>query len=359
MTNFFEDNAQQLEAFSHMSQTIGARADYVQGGGGNTSCKLKDGRMAIKASGFCLADIRPNAAYAVMAYTDLRDFYMSHDPAALLDVEKEGAQMAKACTLEIEGLPALRPSVEAGFHSVLDTFVIHSHSVYANLAACAKECSAIMQAAMQDAPYTFAVVPYTDPGARLTFSIRDAIAQTKKAGGAAPSAILMQNHGLIVTHADAQACVQLHADVNRRIASVFSLREDAFPPIHIDAREDGLYQSASPFLIARLACGDYGEACFLEHALYPDQLVFLRGTFSFGAGMPEADTCRLDPSSGIVTYNMAQSKAQVIEETLAAIVFIEDHIAKGGYEVATMGEAAKAFINNWESEKYRKSLASK
>ena len=54
---FFEENAKLLEAFAKVSGIAGARADYVQGGGGNTSVKLGGGLMAIKASGFCLSDI--------------------------------------------------------------------------------------------------------------------------------------------------------------------------------------------------------------------------------------------------------------------------------------------------------------
>ena len=66
MGNFFEDNRERLENFSRVSQSVGARADYVQGGGGNTSVKLENGLMAIKASGFCLKDITPEKAYAVL-----------------------------------------------------------------------------------------------------------------------------------------------------------------------------------------------------------------------------------------------------------------------------------------------------
>ena len=35
------------------------------------------------------------------------------------------------------------------------------------------------------------------------------------------------------------------------------------------------------------------------------------------------------------------------------------NIEKSGHPLSTMGEAAKHFIANWESEKYRKSLAGK
>ena len=129
MSNFFEVNRARLENFSRVSKAVGARADYVQGGD-----------MAIKASGFCLKDIEPDKTYAVLDYKTLSAFYNGSDPADFKDVEKAGSSKAKEVTKTIEGLAVLRPSVEAGFHSVLDTYVAHSHSVYANLAACSVEC---------------------------------------------------------------------------------------------------------------------------------------------------------------------------------------------------------------------------
>ena len=47
----FETDEQRMEAFIKLSNIGGSRADYVQGGGGNTSVKFKNGEMAIKASG--------------------------------------------------------------------------------------------------------------------------------------------------------------------------------------------------------------------------------------------------------------------------------------------------------------------
>ena len=96
---FFEKNEQRLADFSRLSQAAGARADYVQGGGGNTSVKLADGLMAIKASGYCLGDIRPDKAYAVMDYEALRKFYYGNEPADLEDVEKQGSACAKEGSL--------------------------------------------------------------------------------------------------------------------------------------------------------------------------------------------------------------------------------------------------------------------
>ena len=359
MSNFFDANRARLENFSRVSKTVGARADYVQGGGGNTSVKLEGGRMAIKASGFCLKDIEVDRAYAVLDYEALRAFYYGSEPADFEDVEKAGSAKAKEVTQTVEGLDALRPSVEAGFHSILDTYVAHSHSVYANLAACSVECAEIVKAALADAPYRWGIVPYTDPGARLTFSIRDELRRVEAQTGKRPAAIFMQNHGLIAHHDDPDACLRIHEDVNNRIAAAFGLGGASFPAVAVREIGDGLVEADCPFLAEKLASGAFDEKFFLETPLYPDQMVFLIGTFAFGKGAPEPDHCLGDPETGRVVFNMAASKAQVIAETLTAVMFIVDAIRKNGRTLSTMGEAAKKFIANWESEKYRKSLAGK
>ncbi len=359
MSDFFSANAARLNDFARVSQSVGAHADYVQGGGGNTSVKLDGGLMAIKASGYCLKDIQPDKAYAVLDYASLSAFYNGSNPADFEDVEKAGSTKAKEYTKTIEGLAALRPSVEAGFHSLLDTFVAHSHSVYANLAACSEECLAVVGEALKDADYTWGFVPYVDPGARLTFSIRDELARVTKETGKRPAAIFMQNHGLIVHSDDPDECLRIHTDVNARIAKAFGIELGAFPAVSVKELEGGLVEAVSPYLSEELKSGEYDEEFFLTKPLYPDQLVFLTGAFSMGKAAPAEGCCVADAETGSLIFNMPAAKAQVIAETLTAVVFICRLIKKNGKTLSTMGEAAKAFIANWESEKYRKSLAGK
>ena len=57
--------------------------------------------------------------------SDLIRFYYGNEPAQLADVEKLGSACAKENTKLIEGMDALRPSVEAGFHSILKLSLIH------------------------------------------------------------------------------------------------------------------------------------------------------------------------------------------------------------------------------------------
>ena len=180
---FFEENAKLLADFAKMSQTAGSRSDYVQGGGGNTSVKLAGGRMAIKASGFCLSDITPNKGYAVLDGAKIRNFYMHNAPGDFENAETAGAACTKENTLTIEGLTQVRPSVEAGFHSILKTFVLHTHSVYANLAACTVGGKDVVAKALAEADYSWGWVDYQDPGAMLAFSIRDELIRVEKETG--------------------------------------------------------------------------------------------------------------------------------------------------------------------------------
>lgn len=356
---FFEKNAKLLAEFSRLSQAAGARADYVQGGGGNTSVKLADGLMAIKASGYCLSDIREDKAYAVMDYEALRKFYYDNEPADLEDVEKQGSACAKENTKTIEGLDALRPSVEAGFHSILKTFVLHTHSVYANLAACSTACRQVAEIAFAGASYTWGWVPYTDPGANLTFAIRDELRRVEKQTGKVPSVILMQNHGIIVHDDDANTCLAIHTDANERLAKMFGLTGTSFPEIYVEELAAGYYAAATEYLAEQFVSGKYTQKQLMEEPLYPDQMVFLTDTFFMDAEEIADGQCVASTKTGHMLMRMPEKKAQTLTETLTAVFFIMENIEKSGYTLSTMGEAAKKFIANWESEKYRKSLAGK
>ncbi len=356
---FFKQNEKLLADFSRISKTAGARADYVQGGGGNTSVKLEDGLMAIKASGFCLSDIEPDNAYAVLDGAGLREFYLSSEPTDFENVETAGSTKAKESIKTIEGLAQLRPSVEAGFHSILKKFVVHTHSVYANLAACAVNCEEICKKAFEGAEYSWGMVPYVDPGANLTFAIRNELARVEKETGKVPSIIIMQNHGIIAHDDDPDTCLKLHADANERIAKQFGISADSFPEVKIKQTEEGVFEADTPYLADALKSGRYTEKFLLEQPLYPDQMVFLIGTFAMDKDTVEDGECVANSKTGSVVMRMDGKKARVLIETLTAVVFVISHIEAAGYPLSTMGEAAKNFIANWESEKYRKSLAGK
>ena len=357
MNTFLKDHASSLRAFVDLSRSIGSRPDYVQGGGGNTSVKLDGSLMAVKASGFRLSDIGEDRAYAVLDYSALRCFYQEMDPNLFQDVEREGSARIKASARSVDGIESLRPSVEAGFHSLLDTYVAHTHAIYANLATCTAECDEIVSAALKSADYAFGVVPYVDPGTRLTFAIRDEMRHVKAECGRVPSVFFLKNHGIVAHDEDPVACLRIHEDANRRIAAAFGVEFGSFPHFSLHEIQDGLLEADCPYLSKRIARGDYDEGFFLERPLYPDQIVFLAGIFSFGDGIPEDGHCLANPTTGRISLRMSESRARVVLEMLVSVVFVAEGIRRKGATLVPMGVAAKNFIAGWESEKYRCSVS--
>ena len=219
---------------------------------------------------------------------------------------------------------------------------------------------ALVAKALEGADYTWGWVPYTDPGANLTFAIRDELRRVEEKTGKVPSVILMQNHGIIVHDDDAERCLAIHADANERLAQQFGVHGDSFPAISVRQTGEELYEADTPYLREALKNCRYDYKTFIETPLYPDQMVFLIGTFFMDKeGTPAEGECYADTRTGALVLHMGEKKAKTITETLTAVIFIMDTVAKMGYTVSTMGEAAKSFIANWESEKYRKSLAGK
>ena len=280
-----------------------------------------------------------------MDYSAIRAFYNGSESTMFEDVEKAGSEQAKAGTLPVEGLAKVRPSVEAGFHSLLGRFVIHSHSVYADLACCAVEMKQILVDALAGVDYSWGLVPYIDPGARLSFAIRDELTRVERETGKMPAVLFMQNHGLIVHEETAEKCLALHSAVNARLAAYFGISADTFMTMNLEE-----------YITSRLKARLYAGSFFKEMPLYPDQMVFFIGTLGFGNGDAQEGEVLLDLSSGVIHSAAGDTQTRVVTETLAAVLFIQEQIEKKGYTLSTMGEKARTFIANWESEKYRKSL---
>lgn len=355
---FLDTYAAGLDQLVRISSEAGSRKDYVQGGGGNTSAKLDERWMAVKASGYRLGQVTADEAYAVLDYQALRAFFRDQANLPAADIEAEGARAVRESILTIDRMPARRPSVEAGFHALLGTCVLHTHSVYANLVCCSDSPRELAAQAMQPLGLAWGFVPYIDPGTRLSFAIAAEAARVESEMGAQPAVLFMQNHGIIVSAPDADACLAIHDRVNLRLAELFGVQPGDWPEPMISEEEDVIgsgYQSATPWLRKRLAGWSRPDpllSILSSDALYPDQLVYLFGKVAF-TGKP---ACRIDPATGDVAYSCGENEARTIEETLCAVLFIYETLERAGRRIQPMDASAKAFIAGWESESYRKTI---
>lgn len=350
MGHMYENELKGLEL---ISSVIGSMPDMVQGGGGNTSVKLDDTLMAVKASGFMLKQVTVKDGYVVVNYQDIKGYYDRVDLDSWIDYEKDSVEFAKKSIVKLDGQKELRPSVEAGFHSVMKKYVIHSHAVYANIICCSQNGKELVDRIFRDEKLSYLWIPYINPGFSLTLSIIEAIKKHTAEGGNFPDAVFMENHGLIVTSDDAQQCVDMHSVITGRIREELGITRD-YPEIRLKQVGDNTFESDTDYL-KEVIRGKSMDADFLNRVvLYPDQLVYLNGNLSVEGGDAKLE---INPPAGQIVYRAGEKEARTMEETLLAYVYVIDMIDKTRLSLKTMDEEEICFIANWESEKYRKSLA--
>ncbi|MCX7711522.1 MAG: class II aldolase/adducin family protein [Clostridia bacterium] len=345
----YEQGLKELEI---ISKAAGNRIDYVQGGGGNTSVKLNNELMAVKASGFKLNQITPTEGFVVVNYKNIKTYYEGVDLSQDVDFEKESVEVAKKNVVEMEGLKVLRPSVEAGFHSIMKKYVIHTHPVYANILCCSKEGATVVEKIFGGREYAYLWIPYINPGFCLTLKIKEEIDLCIKRCGKFPEVVFMENHGLIVTADDYQRAVELHEEVNNLIRGNFKLQE-AYPVINLEKVDDNTFRSKTEYIVNYFSEKDISRDFFDKAALYPDQLVYLNSSLSVNGS---ENKLNINSKTGELLYKTNYSEAMTIEETLLGYLYVVNGIEKCGLDIKVMSEREIEFIRNWESEAYRKSL---
>lgn len=346
----FNKSLSQLEK---ISQSVGNSPQYVQGGGGNTSVKINDELMAVKASGYKLKQITANEGFVVVNFKNIKEYYNNVDLASDIDYEKDSTRFTNENIVKIEGLKELRPSVEAGFHSILKRFVIHTHPVYANIICCSTEGKSLMNKIFHDSKWDTLWIPYINPGFFLTVKIKEALEKSKEENKY-PEIIFLENHGLIVHSDDPDECVELHNEVNKRISEYFNINEN-YPQIKIVQSSEGTFISNTEYIKEFFKNRKPQEDFFEKYALYPDQLVYLNDSVSLNVNVK--NKLVINNETGELTYNTNYNEALTMEETLLGFIYVIDNINKLGLKVKSMSEDEVNFIRGWESEKYRKSLA--
>ncbi len=331
-----------MKAFVEMCAKIGAMKDYVQGGGGNASCKHDGNKMAIKASGFTIGEITETAGYADVDFIKIRAYHTDVPENELEVREKESTPFTMSCVFPNAEGNTLRPSVETGFHSLMKKYVMHTHPVYANVITCAAGGKELADKILADMDFVW--IPYINPGFSLTLAIKDAIDAYEAEKGVFPKVIFLENHGLVTTSDDAAECTELHIRVNEAIKSYLKL-DDFWANLPVVEKSDAFVCDAnfvSDFI------DNYGVEEIEKSILYPDQLVYLNAALKDG---------KISFDGGVLTVKSALKEAMAIVETFAAFAYVINSLSKAGLTVHIMDEAATGFINNWESEKYRKSIA--
>jgi len=173
-----------------ISQFYGRDSRFVIAGGGNTSYKNAE-KIWVKASGSSLATITEDG-FAVLDRAKLN--LMSDKVYSTNAAERE--EQVKNDLADATITKGKRPSVETSMHNVIDfAFVVHMHPTLVNGLMCAQNAESDLKRLFgAKALY----IEYTDPGYVLFKKVEDAIKTFRAEDGAEPAVIWLQNHGIFV-----------------------------------------------------------------------------------------------------------------------------------------------------------------
>ncbi|MFW6007301.1 MAG: class II aldolase/adducin family protein [Bacillota bacterium] len=337
-----------LKGLEKISQKTGACPDMVQGGGGNTSAKLNERIMAIKASGYKLSQITVDNGYVKVNYKNLLDYFENVDTSEDKDFEKECSEIALKNVVSEE---KLKPSVETGFHSLLKRYVLHSHSVYANIINCVENGEEVIKDIFAGEKYNPLPVRYTHPGFDLTLEMKRKIEKFKDQYEIEPEVIFLENHGLIITHDKGDSALAINEEVNSKIKDYLGIKE-SYPEVGVEKIDIETYHSTTEYLQNYFQNSNIDQE-FFNDILYPDQIVYLEDSVSING---KDSRINIDTDTGEIVYKAKYNEAKTIDETLTSFIYIRDYIEDSDLTLKTMPQKYIDLIKVMRAESHRKKV---
>lgn len=212
-----------LAEMVELSRQVGADPEFVRAGGGNISAKA-GGVLAIKPSGVPLATLTVDSLIE-LSLAPLLDALEPASAGESAPGSDEVLRIGEAARLSVAD--GRRPSVELLFHALIpEPIVLHTHPTTVNALTCSTGGRELAEQILGDRGALW--IPYADPGLPLARAIRaERAAYQARTGETPPRAILLQNHGLIVSGDSAGEVSDTSYAVAARIAGHAAGRDHA------------------------------------------------------------------------------------------------------------------------------------
>ena len=350
---------EELSIITQLSHEFGT-PEYVKGGGGNTSYK-NESTLWVKPSGTTLSGLTEET-FVQLNRSKIDDLYNTETPADSAARE----ELVKNMMADAVSGGSGRPSVEAPLHNVLSTkYVVHTHALLVNGMTCAIEGEEVAKRLFPEALW----VEYIDAGYTLCMELKGRIEQYEAEHGKTPGVILLKNHGIFVSGDTAE-------EIRAHYASIMDPLRAEYDRMGINetlAISESATDSETEERIRSLFGGDAqfvassGSFTCVPGPITPDHLVYARA-FPFDAELTEDNVSAYRTTHGfapkvVIANGRVYGLGTTEKNARLALEFAMDGAqvmqlsqAFGGVEY--MSDSAREFIENWEVESYRQSVAS-
>jgi rhamnose utilization protein RhaD (predicted bifunctional aldolase and dehydrogenase) len=378
-----DSDIKELIALSH---TLGRDAKLAVGTGGNTSVKTSDSEfMYIKASGCALKDMDESRGWRRLRLKAVLEIL---DDRELVSLESNARECALATRLQHtcdDQFPSsVRPSVESTLHALLGKCVVHLHALPILAYACAKAGHEKLTGVFRNTVYNPLWVPYANPGYELTIAVRKAIKEYCLQYSCSPRIIILQRHGVVFVGDSRGDVLEITNTAVRLCESglrpIMALQNEKVSDVTITLVTQKLQTAIKQIANVDVCVNHYADPTILSFMrldnarelmsygpMTPDEMGFvdkpvvwldsddvshvqnrIQDAYSSASQVPK---CFLMPGCGLFVVGEPHM-ANVIKEVIVSSLFIRTHASYvGGLEPLTQKD--RAFIENWEGEKFR------
>lgn len=334
----------------------------VQAGGGNSSVKLENGLMLIKASGFMLSEVDFDNGYSKVDNKAILESFEDNDIASSSDVrirDSLSAGILKEAVVDSSN----KPSMETFLHSLFYKYTLHTHPLILNAITCKKNWKDILSKILGG---NIAFVDYRTPGFELACKLKGVIERYSEK----PKIVLLQNHGLITSSNDYEELVTTTEEVLNKLEDYLG----------IDLK-DYKYTNKISFLVNSIKNTSFisylsfdselnrmiktNKALFFSKPFCPDGMVY--------CGAMPLEITSIEDKEPFIEYQKVFFELPRVVIYLDKIFFIAQNLKKArdiedvfkfhmtvlsiaGDNINFLTDDELQYLNSWEAEKYRRRL---
>lgn len=370
-----------LQELIDISRFYGRDSRYVIAGGGNTSYKNNE-KIWVKASGSSLATITEDG-FAVLN-RELLNVISEKEYSKNAAIREEQVKNDLAAATITKGK---RPSVETSMHNAINyPFVIHLHPTLVNGLMCAQNAeSMLFQLFGEKNVY----IPYTDPGYVLFKKVEEAIKAFRGRFNEEPKVIWLQNHGIFVAADTTAEVMEIYNSIIQILENniMLPVPEEArpfcsctellVPGLRMMLSNDGLKTlKVRKNALIKYYYDNATEQAAIARPFTPDAIVYCKSNYMFfNDEEPEAVLAAAEKAFpafrqkygyqpkvllikgiGLVAVGDNAAQCDIILDVFEDAMKIA-YLAKSFGSEHPMTQEQIDFIDNWEVENYRRSVA--
>jgi FMN phosphatase YigB (HAD superfamily)/rhamnose utilization protein RhaD (predicted bifunctional aldolase and dehydrogenase) len=336
--NDFQCIYNELINFEKISKFCGERFDLVQAGGGNTSFKINNW-LFIKSSGISMCNINTNSGYVIINNTKLLEDINASNVKDVIDYNIIGKK---------------RGSIETFMHCILKKYTIHLHPIQVNRILISNNAVNIVKELFPQS----LIIDYVTPGIKLCDEIN--LNYNNE------NLIFLLNHGLIITCDNYEEVFILLDNVMNKFERKQSLNYEKYKFTNIISNYiNNKYDINNVnYLCENATILSYfktNRELFHKGVPFPDSLIYCGITNLFITNLDEINdyAIKYNELPKIIIMNdyiyinsNTIAKCKEIEDVLLSKLIILDSL----FEKCYLNNDEILYLNNWDSEKYRKTI---